>query len=347
MVNVSKMLDERSKKILCAVVQDYINFPDPVGSRTVARKYSLGISPATIRNIMADLEEMGFLKQPHTSAGRIPTDMGYRFYVDFLISERGYTDKELLKDLYTRLEDLKDNIDTLFSETTKTISMLSQYLGVAMSPKPDIFTLKKVKLFQYSHGAVLITLFTDEGVIKNKVVSLDLDLSQKDLNRISDYLNSEFSGYTINEIRRKILHEMSKEKMVWDKLISEAIKICQKAFFSLQCELFISGLSSVLELPDFADLQKIKELSRAIEEKHAIIKLLDKLSELDGVQIIIGSENSIDEMKDFSVIVSACRDEDKTIGAVGIVGPTRMNYSKAISIVDTAARFITKILTER
>ncbi|MGQ9570583.1 MAG: heat-inducible transcriptional repressor HrcA [Thermodesulfovibrionales bacterium] len=347
MVDVSKMLDERSKKILCAVVQDYINLNYPVGSRTVARKYSLGISPATIRNIMADLEEMGFLKQPHTSAGRIPTDMGYRFYVDSLISEKRYRDRELLKDLYTRLEDLKDNIDTLFSETTRTISMLSQYLGVAMSTKPDIFTLKKVKLFQYSQGVVLITLFTDEGIIKNKFVSLDLDFSQKDFNKISDYLNSEFSGHTINEIRRKILYEMSKEKMMWDKLISEAIKICQRAFFSLQCELFISGLSSVLELPDFADLQKIKELSRAIEEKHAIIKLLDKLSELDGVQIIIGSENSIGEMKDFSVIVSACRDEDKTVGAIGIVGPTRMNYSKAISIVDTAARFITKILTER
>lgn len=347
MVNLANILDERSKKILCAVVQDYINFPDPVGSRTVARKYSLGISPATIRNIMADLEEMGYLKQPHTSAGRIPTDMGYRFYVDFLISEKGYADRELLQDLYRRLKDLKDNIDMLFSETTKTISMLSQYLGVAMSPKPDIFTIKKVKLFQYTHGAVLVTLFTDEGVIKNKVVSLNLELSQKDLNRIAGYLNSEFSGYTIHEIRKKIIHDMSKEKTMWDNLISKAIKICQEAFFSLQCDLFISGLSSVLELPDFADLQKIKELSRAIEEKHAIITLLDKLSELDGVQIIIGSENSIDEMKDFSVIVSACKDENKTVGAIGIVGPTRMNYSRAISIVDTAARFITKMLTER
>jgi heat-inducible transcriptional repressor len=347
MVNVSKMLDERSKKILCAVVQDYINSPDPVGSRTVARKYSLGISPATIRNIMADLEEMGFLKQPHTSAGRIPTDMGYRFYVDYLISESGYTDRELIQALYNRLEDLKHNIDMIFSETTKTISILSQYLGVAMSPKPDIFTLKKVKLFQYSDDAVVVTLFTDEGLIRNKLVSVDLELSQKDLNRITGYINSEFAGYTISEIRRKILNEISREKTMLDKLITKAIKICEEAFFSLQSELFISGLSGVLELPDFADLQKIKELSKAIEDKHMIIKLLDKLSDFDGVQIIIGSENSIEEMKDFSVIVSACKDENRTVGTIGIVGPTRMNYPKAISIVDTAARFITKLLTER
>ena len=347
MVNVSDMLDERSRKILCAVIQDYINFPDPVGSRTVARKYSLGISSATVRNIMADLEELGFLKQPHTSAGRVPTDMGYRFYVDFLIAEKGYSDKDLLQDLYGRLDDLKDNIDMLFSETTKTISLLSHYLGVAISPKPDIVTLKRVKLLQYRADTIVATLFTDEGMIKNKVISLDLELTQKDLNRIAGYLSSEFSGYTFHEIRMKIIHEMSKEKTMWDSLISKALKICQEAFFSPHGDLFIFGLSGVLELPDFADLQKIKELSRAIEDKHTIIKLLDKLSELGGVQIIIGSENSLDEMKDFSVVVSACKDDNKSAGVIGIIGPTRMNYQKAISIVDNTARFITRMLSER
>jgi heat-inducible transcriptional repressor len=341
------MLDERSRKILYAVIQDYINFPDPVGSRTVARKYPLGISPATIRNIMSDLEEMGFLKQPHASAGRVPTDMGYRFYVDFLTSEPGCSNKELLKDLYRRLETLKDNIDILFSETTKTISLLSHYLGVAMSPKPDIVTLKRVEFIRYRADAIVAMLFTDEGIIKNKVIPLDSELTQKDLNRIAGYLNSEFSGFTFHEIRRKIIHEMSKEKIMCDTLISKAIKICQEAFFSPHSDLFISGLSWVLELPDFADLQKIKELSKAIEDKHTIIKLLDKLSELDGVQIIIGSENSLDEMKDFSVVVSAYKDENKPVGVIGIIGPTRMNYSKAISIVDTTAHFITKMLSER
>jgi len=341
------MLDERSRKILCAVIQDYINFPDPVGSRTVARKYSLGISPATIRNIMADLEEMGFLKQPHTSAGRVPTDMGYRFYVDFLTSEPGSSNKDLLQDLYRRLETLRDNIDMLFSETTKTISLLSHYLGVAMSPKTDIVTLNRVEFLRYRPDTIVAILFTDEGIIKNKVIPLDSELTQKDLNRIARYLNSEFSGYTFHEIQRKIIHEMSKEKIMCDALISRAIKICQEAFFSPYGDLFISGLSWVLELPDFADLQKIRELSRAIEDKHTIIKLLDNFSELDGVQIIIGSENSLDEMKDFSVVVSAYKDENKPVGVIGIIGPTRMNYSKAISIVDTTAHFITKMLSER
>jgi heat-inducible transcriptional repressor len=341
------MLDERSKKILCAVIQDYINFPDPVGSRTVARKYSLGLSPATIRNIMADLEEMGFLAQPHTSAGRVPTDRGYRFYVDSLIAVKDYSNKEILQDLYKRLETLRDNLDTLFIGATKTISLLSHYLGVAMSPKPEVSTLKRVELFKYRADSIVAILFTDEGMIKNKVISLGLELTQRDMNRIAGYLNSEFSGYTFHEIRLKVINEMSKDKIMCDRLISRAIKICQESFFQSHGDLFISGLPDVLELPDFADLQKIKELSKAIEDKHTIIKLLDKLSEYDGVQIIIGSENSLDEMKKFSMVVSACKESYRPIGVIGIIGPTRMNYPKAIFIVDTASKFITKMLSER
>jgi heat-inducible transcriptional repressor len=341
------MLDERTKKILYAVVENYINFPDPVGSRTVAKSYSFGLSPATIRNVMADLEEMGFLLQPHTSAGRVPTDMGYRFYVESLVAESAFLHKEPLRELYKRLETLRDNIDILFSETTKTISTLSHYLGIAMSPKPEVTTLKKIEILKYKDDKIAAILFTDKGMIKNKVISLGAEITQKDLNRIAGYLNSEFSGHTFDEIRQKVVQEMSKEKIMCDRLISRALKICQEAFCFLYGDLFVSGLSEVLDLPDFTDLKKIKELSRAIEDKHTIIKLLDKLSELDGVQIIIGSENSMDEMKKFSIVVSACKEGDRPIGVVGIIGPTRMNYSKAIYIVDNTAKFITRMLAER
>lgn len=341
------MLDERSKKILCAVAQNYINHPDPVGSRTVAKKYSFGFSPATIRNIMADLEDMGFLTHPHTSAGRVPTDRGYRFYVDSLIAKGDYSNKDFLRGLFKRLEILRNNIDMLFSETTKTISMLSHYLGVAMSPKPNVTTLKRIELFGYKADKVVAIIFTDEGLIKHKIISIDLEVTQKDLNRIAGYLNSEFSGYTFDKIRLKVIKEMSKEKVICDSLISKAINICQEAFFSSYGDLFVSGLSEVLELPDFADLQKIKELSRAIEDKHTIIRLLDKLLESDGVQIIIGSENSMDEMKKLSLVVSACKESNRPIGVIGVIGPTRMNYSRAISIVDTTAKFISKVLAER
>jgi heat-inducible transcriptional repressor len=341
------MLDERSKKVLCAVIQNYITCPDPVGSRTVAKKYSFGLSPATIRNIMADLEEMGFLSHPHTSAGRVPTDRGYRFYVDSLITMGDYSNKEVIRGLFRRLEALRNNLDMLLSETTKTISFLSHYLGVAMSPKPNITTLKRIELFSHRANKIAAIIFTDEGLIKNKILSIDLSVTQKDLNRIAGYLNSELSGYTFDEIRQRILREMSREKMLCDRLISKAIDICREAFFSSYGDLFIAGLSEVLELPDFSDLQRIKELSRAVEDKHTIIKLLDKLSVSDGVQIIIGSENAMDEMKELSLVVSACKEDNKPIGVIGIIGPTRMNYTKAISIVDTTAKFISKMIAGR
>jgi len=344
------MLNERSKKVLCAVIQNYINFPDPVGSRTVAKNYSFGLSPATIRYIMADLEEMGFLTHPHTSAGRVPTDRGYRFYVDFLMAEGSFTNKDYLQELYKlykSLEALRDNMDLLFSEITKTTSMLSRYVGVAMSPKPNMATLKKIELLRYRADKVAAIVSTAEGIVKNRIISLDSEVSQRDLNKIAGYLNSEFSGYTFDEIRLKILKEMSKEKTICDRIISKAMRICGETFFSLQGDLFVSGLSGVLELPDFADLRKIKELSRAVEDKYTIIKLLDKLSELEGVQIVIGSENSLEELKELSVVVASCKEANRPIGVIGIIGPTRMNYSKAIYIVDTAAKFITHVLSEK
>jgi heat-inducible transcriptional repressor len=345
-----QILSERSKKILYAVVQSYINYPDPVGSRIVTKRYSFGLSPATIRNIMADLEEMGFLTQPHTSAGRVPTDQGYRFYVDSLVSEGDLNSNieiEILQGLYRRLEILKNNIELLLSETTKSLSLLSHYLGVAMSPTPDMTTLRKINLLKYNADKVAVVLFTDEGLIKNKIIAIDSEISQKDLNRIATYLNSEFSGYAFDEIRIKLVKEMAKEKIRCDHLISKAMGICREALCFPLNELFVSGLSDVLDLPDFADLTTIRELSKAVEDKHNIIKLLDKMSETEGVQIIIGSENEQDEMKRLSLVASPCSEHDRPVGVVGIIGPTRMNYSKAIYIVENTAKFISRLITRR
>ncbi|KPK46111.1 MAG: hypothetical protein AMK74_01200 [Nitrospira bacterium SM23_35] len=345
-----QILSERSSKILYAVVQSYINYLDPVGSRVVTKRYSFGLSPATIRNIMADLEEMGFLKQPHTSAGRVPTDLGYRFYVDSLVKESDLNSNieiEILQGLYRRLEILKNNIELLLSETTKSLSMLSHYLGIAMSPTPDMTTLRKINLLKYNTDKVAVVLFTDEGLIKNKVIPIDPEISQKDLNRIATYLNSEFSGYTFDEIRIKILKEMSREKIRCDHLISKAMRICREALCFPLNELFISGFSEVLALPDFTDLKVIRELSKAVEDKHNIIKILDKLSETEGVQVVIGSENEPFEMKKLSLVASPCMEGDRPVGVVGIIGPTRMNYAKAIYIVENTAKFISTMITRR
>ncbi len=342
------MLDERNKKILCAVIQSYINNPDPVGSRFITKKYAFSLSPATIRNIMSDLEEMGFLSQPHTSAGRVPTDKGYRFYVDSLYSGENQSDnRTFVYELTEELESIKNDIDTLLSETTKRLSNFSHYLSVALSPKTGIATFNRIKLLKHKGNHVVTVLFTDEGLIKNRVVDVDSELTQRDLNRISAYLNSEFHGCTLDEIRSRIIKEMAKEKVLCDRLISRAIRICREALSFPYGDIFISGFSEVLGLPDFSDVEKIKEISRAIEDKHLIVKLLDRLSEVEGVQIIIGSENSVAEMRKFSVVASTYKEGSKPIGCVGIIGPTRMDYSKTITMVDIAARFITRMFSGR
>lgn len=346
------MTEDRMHQILWAVVDSYITNPDPVGSRFVTKKYDFNLSPATIRNIMADLEDLGFLHQPHTSAGRVPTDKGYRFYVDSLFGKEGFADPLLALELARSLENIRNDINFLLGETTHILSALSHYIGIALSPKPEKATLKKVQLFRYKENAVAITLITGEGLIKNKVIRLDKDLinlTQRDLIRISEYLNSELSGYTLDEIKTLILKEMHSDKAQCDTLLSRAIKICHEAVYFDSSDIFISGFSEALGLPDFSDLEKIKEFSRAIEDKHMIIKILDSLyaTEPDNVMVMIGSENPATEMKKLSMVVSTYKEGDRPIGAIGVIGPTRMNYLKAIKIVEATAKFITKILSEK
>jgi heat-inducible transcriptional repressor len=216
-----------------------------------------------------------------------------------------------------------------------------------MSSRIDITTLKRIELIKFKADKIAAVIFTDEGLIRNNVLSLDSDVTQKDLNRITNYLNSEYSGLTLNEIRVNVVREMAREKSKCDRLILKAMKICREALSLPYSDFFFSGLPEVFNLPDFADLNKIRELSRAIEDKHTIIKLLEQVLESDGVKILIGSENYMNDMKKLSVVVAACRDDNRPVGVVGIIGPTRMDYEKAIYIVDSTAKYITKILAER
>jgi heat-inducible transcriptional repressor len=341
------MLDERTKEVLRAVIQCYINFPGPVGSRVVAKKYSFGLSPATIRNIMSDLEDMGYLRQPHTSAGRVPTDSGYRFYVDSLPGGRQQPDTEPFTELIRKLEILRRDINSFLDEASRMLSSLSHYIGITMTPGAGTTTLNRIEMIKYRGDQLAVVMFTDEGIIKNKVVPIDPELSQKNLNRIASYINAEFSGLTLDEIRRRVLTEMARESAVCDNLIAEALKICGDVFSEVPGNVFVSGLSEMLALPDFYDINRIKELLKTIDDKHIIVRLLDKISATEGAQVFIGSENPLDEMKQFSLIAATYKEGRRPIGAIGIIGPTRMNYVDAISIVELTANCITRVLSYR
>jgi len=339
------MLDERSRKVLYAVIQCYINSPGPVGSRVVTKKYDFGLSPATIRNIMSDLEEMGYLSQPHTSAGRVPTDTGYRFFVDSLAAEKQLTNSALMAELNRKFELIKKDVNSFLDDASKMLSELSHYIGITMSPNTSMSTLNKIELLKYRDNQLAVILFTDEGIIKNKIVPVDPGISQKELNRIAEYINSRFRGQSLDEIKRLILKEMTRERVLCDSLISEAVRICRNAFSSAPGNIYISGLSEVLRLPDFCDINRIRELLQTLEAKHMIINLLDHIADSEGTQVLIGAENHLDAMKQFSVVAATYKEGSRPMGTVAIIGPRRMNYQEAISIIDSTAQFITKLLS--
>jgi heat-inducible transcriptional repressor len=344
---MTEVLDERSRRILHAVIQSYIQKPEPVGSRFVTKKYSLGFSPATIRNIMADLEDLGLLSQPHTSAGRVPTDRGYRYYVNNLLGtetprEAEDVAAEFVRTFTRKLEGIKNDLSLMFSEVTDTLSSLSNYIGIALPPRAEQTRFTRIDLIKYKSESVVAILVTEERLVKSRIFGVDPRLSQDDLNRIADYLNAEFSGRTIDEIRQALTDRMQHEKVLWDNLISRAIGICEKALSFAESDIFVSGLYEAMALPDFADISRIRGLSRAIKDKHTMLRLLDRISQSEGVQVVIGEENSLSDLRQLSIVASSYSEAGRPMGVIALVGPTRMDYSMAISMVDTVARCISR-----
>lgn len=343
------MMNERSRQVLCSVVESYIHCYEPVGSRFVVKRYGLNFSPATIRSIMSDLEEMGLLAQPHTSAGRVPTDKGFRYYVDLLSAEpsnRDYIDafESYIDTLKRKFEDIHNDLNNMLMRTTAELSLMSSYLAFAVPSWADGATLNRIQMYSYRGRQVAVMLLTNEGMIKNKILETDFGISQKDLNRISDFLNSEFSGQTIGTILQKLINQVSKEKALCDVIVTRVIDVCREALTFPPSDLICSGLPGLLKFPDVS--ARINDVVRAIEDKEAIIRLLDGFAFEDGVHVLIGSENPVREMDNLSIVVSTYKQGDRTIGSVGMIGPTRMDYSRAIPIVKKTAEFLTKTISD-
>ncbi len=339
------MLDERSRQILRAVIQLYISSPGPVGSRAVTKKFPIGLSPATIRNIMSDLEDMGFLRQPHTSAGRIPTDSGYRYYVDTLTAEKSDIDAEMESELIRKLELIRTDVNSFLDNASRMLSELSHYIGISVSLNTHQTMLSRIELVPYRKNQIAVMLITDEAVIRNKIISVEQEISRDDLNRLAGHINERYAGHTLEDIRKTIVAEIANDRILCDCLINEAMAICKNVFSESESDVFISGLSEMLTLPDFCDIDRIRRLFRTIEDKHVILSLLEKISATEGPQVLIGSENPLDELKQFSFVAAPYCEGNRPIGAIAIIGPTRMNYGQAISLVDMTAKFITDVFS--
>ncbi len=337
-------LNERGRAILEAIVDDYIASGEPVGSRAVTRRHNMNISPATVRNVMADLEEMGFLASPHTSAGRVPTEQGYRYYVDSLLQIRDLTrqEKQTIEKHYLGR---KGTVEALLQETGKALSSLSSYAGIVMVPKFTSTVFRHIEFVRLSGGRALVIFVSQSGLVQNKLIELDEDLSQRELEQMTNYLNETLSGMNIQEAREKIAAEMKREKALYDKLMKKALELSGQALEEdIEGKVFIEGASSFLELPEFAEVGQMKKLFQAFEQKSRLVELLDKSQEAGGVQIFIGSANSYNQIEGCSLITSSYQNVHGTIGTLGVIGPNRMSYSKVIPIVDYTAKLVSRLL---
>jgi len=228
------------------------------------------------------------------------------------------------------------------------LSELSHYIGISVSPNTHQTTLSRIELIPYRKNQIAVMLITDEAVIRNKIISVEQEIPREDLNRLAGYINERYAGQTLENIRKTIVTEMANDRLLCDSLISEAMAICNNVFSeseSSESNVFISGLSEVLTLPDFYDIERIRGLLRTIEDKHVILSLLEKISASEGPQVFIGSENPLDELKQFSFVAAPYCEGNRPIGAIAIIGPTRMNYGQAITLVDITAKFITDIFS--
>ncbi|MEI6305699.1 MAG: heat-inducible transcriptional repressor HrcA [Deltaproteobacteria bacterium] len=337
-------LSQRSRQILEAIVEDYIATAEPVGSSAVARRHAMSLSTATVRNVMANLEEMGLLVSPHTSAGRIPTEKAYRFYVDSLVALRQVSRDEK-KQIISRCRQAGGGISSILKETSRTLSTLSNYIGLVVSPKFNSNVFRQIEFLRIGHRRVLAILVSTNGVVQNRLVETDEDIVEDDLVKMGNYLNELMRGLTIMQARERILTEMQSEKVQYDSLMSRALRISQQTVTADEEEIFVEGQSRILDQPEFSDVRRMQEIFRAFEQKANLLELLGRCMNAEGVQIYIGSETPVSRSAGVSLVTSRFV-SNNTVGLLGVIGPTRMVYSNVIPIVDYTAKLVSRLLNE-
>ncbi|MBI4750884.1 MAG: heat-inducible transcription repressor HrcA [Acidobacteria bacterium] len=345
------IFDERSRDILLAIVKLHIATGEAVGSRTLSKNSKQTLSAATIRNIMADLEEAGYLSQPHPSAGRIPTDKGYRYYVDNLI--RGARVSRLDEEFIHRslLTDPELTRENLLERTSHLLSQISHHVGIVLSPRFSQDIIQHIEFIRLSEGRILVIVVSRTGIVHDCVVRLDEDLSQDELNRTSRYLSENFKNCSLGAIREELLVRMTEEKALYDRLLKNAILLCTQTIDhdAEQADVYVDGTVNMLNQPDFVDLDRMRALFRMFEEKGRLVKILNKCLAMvpdGGIAIQIGAENQLPGMRDCTIITSPYSFSNQVIGGISIVGPTRMHYTRVISIVSYVSQLFNQLLNE-
>jgi heat-inducible transcriptional repressor len=339
-------LGRRARKILQAVVTEYLQSGDAVGSRTITRRHDLGLSPATVRNVMADLEELGLLEQRHTSAGRVPTESGLRFFIDALLKVRGLTPKEK-DDIRARV--VGGSAEEVVQRASRLLSDLTQHAAVIMAPDPHLQRFGHIEFAPMRGGKLLAILVTADGRIDNRLLSIDAPIEPARLERIHNYLNQLLSGLTLDEVRDRVLRELGEDKNRYDGEVAQALQLGQAALLvSRDVDVVVTGQANLVDPTDAGPdrTARMRELLRALEDKETLIRLLDRTRDADGIRVFLGAETALDALSTSSVVAMPYGPGETPIGALAVIGPMRMNYAKVISVVDFTADVVSQLLTE-
>ncbi len=337
------MLDERKRKILRAIIDDYILTAEPVGSRTIARKYELGISPATIRNEMADLELLGYLEQPHTSAGRIPSAKGYRFYVDCLLAPPKMSEREIaiIQNWYTAKV---RRIEEVFQETTKILSRMTRNFSLVLASQFTQSTFRYLQFLPLDDHRVIVVIVTDTGFVENKVIEIPPGTSLEELQRIAVGINNRLSGLTFDRIKGSLLTEIKKDIISTPEMLEAALDVIQRILSGERnSKLYLGGTAQLFNQPEFRDVEKMRNLLSMLEEEKILCDILD-IGDNDGVIVTIGEENKFTGIQNCSMVQATYRVDGQVVGAVAILGPTRMEYGKIMAVLEFMHEHLGEIL---
>jgi heat-inducible transcriptional repressor len=333
---------DRSGQILRALVAQYIRDGQPVGSRTLARASGLRLSPATIRNVMADLEELGFVAAPHTSAGRVPTAKGYRFFVDTLVKLQPLDAADVSRLQNQLLAEAEGDAKALAEAASAALSSLTQMAGVVTLPRQKQMALRQVEFLPLSNQRVLAILVVNDHEVQNRVLNMDRAFSESELRRAANYLNEKFVGCELREVRSRVVEELQVTRESMNRLMLDAIAVAEKALEPgpERSEFIVSGETRLMEFEELSDVEKLRHLFEAFSAQREILHLLDRSIAADGVQIFIGEESGYRVFDDCSVIAAPYRVNEDIVGVLGVIGPTRMAYERVIPIVDITARLV-------
>jgi len=340
------VFDERPREILKLIIRSYITSGEPVGSRTLSKVMDAKLSPATIRNIMSDLEEAGYLTQPHTSAGRVPSEKGYRFYVDNLpdSGKLSKSDERYISRMLAESETPED----VMARASYVLSMISKNVGIVVAPPMAQTVLKHIEFVDLGEGKLLVILVSKTGLLQRKLIRVTDRYTQEELNRAGNYLVEQFAGRTLTDIRNDLLKRMQDDRMWFDRMLT----LLQAWSGTLESEanqdaIYLQGTSNILSKPEFADVERMRELFQMFEEKGRLVNILNECISAnppEGVSIAIGSELGVPDMRDFALITASYASADRTTGLLAIIGPTRIEYERSISIVGYLGRVIGEMI---